>query len=347
MKTLLRIDTSARTNGSHSRSLADHFQARWLATHPEGRVVNRDLTRDPVPHLDQATIDALYAAKAIGKAPPAAALSDTLIAELQAADALVISAPLYNSGTASSLKAYFDHVVRSGRTFTVDDKGRFNGLLTGKTACLITARGGPAWADDFQTPYLISILAFIGITDVTPLIAEGTAGPVAQRDQNLAQARARIDALFTPATTTPPATDDAAPTWIGAFTVADRHAIADLREGQAAAIASGDINRYTRLVVEDVHWMFPGRDVVAGRDNFLAAQRSLRDGTTKILSMNKSPLRIERAGDLAIEIGRQNLVVAPAADGRPTYPPQQKYTHIYRKTPAGWRFAVLMSNSAG
>jgi FMN-dependent NADH-azoreductase len=330
--TLLRIDSSIRPNGSHSRALTDHYQTRWLVANPGGRVITRDLARDPIPHLDQATIDALYAAKSSGAASRASALSDTLIAELTAADSIVIGAPLYNSGIASTLKAYLDHVVRSGRTFSMDAQGNFTGLLTGKTVTIITARGGSvadnntADASDFQTPYLTSILAFIGLTDVTQIRLAGTATPGAQRDENLARARAQIDALFT----------------------SDRSATtaAALRAAQAAAVATGDVERYTSLVADDVHWMFPGRDVVTGRTRFLEAQRNLRNGSAKILSMRKTPLRVERAGDLAIEIGRQELVVAPSENGKPTYPPQQKYTHIFRKTPAGWRFAVLMSNSS-
>jgi FMN-dependent NADH-azoreductase len=360
MKTLLRIDTSARTQGSHSRALTGHYQTRWLAAHPGGRVIPRDLARDPIPHLDQATIDALYAAKSSGSPSPASALSDTLIAELFSVDAIVIGAPLYNSGIASTLKAYLDHVVRSGRTFSMDAQGNFTGLLTGKTVTIVTARGGSvadsntADASDFQTPYLTSILAFIGLTDVTQIRLAGTALPGAQRDENLARARAQIDALFTSdrSATTAAANNNnsasfsAEPEWIGPFTTDDRRAISELRAAQAAAVATGDVERYTSLVADDVHWMFPGRDVVTGRTRFLEAQRNLRNGSAKILSMRKTPLRVERAGNLAIEIGRQELVVAPSENSKPTYPPQQKYTHIFRKTPAGWRFAVLMSNSS-
>lgn len=357
--TLLRIDASARLNGSHSRSLADHFQTRWLAANPTGRVLTRDLARDPVPHLDQATIEALYAAKFSGTATPATALSDKLIAELFSADSIVISAPLYNSGIASPLKAYIDHIVRSGRTFTMDAQGKFTGLVTGKPVTLITARGGPAPLNgapdhaDFQTPYLDAVLRFIGLTDITPIKLHSTGAPDAPRNEALAQARSAIDALFpnVSATTNNSSTSSNAsatpePEWIGTFTSDDRRSISELRAGQAAAVATGDVERYTSLVADDIHWMFPGRDVVTGRTRFLEAQQTLRNGAAKILAMRKTPLRVERAGDLAIEIGRQELVVAPAENGKPTYPPQQKYTHIFRKTPAGWRFAVLMSNSS-
>jgi len=360
MKTLLRIDSSIRPTGSHSRALADHYQARWLAAHPGGRVITRDLARDPVPHLDQSTIEALYAAKsANAPTPPASALSDTLIAELTAADSVVISAPLYNANIASTLKAYLDHVVRSGRTFTMDAHGNFTGLLTGKSACVITSRGGLRPTDgsadnDFQTPYLASILRFVGFNEITQISLEGTALPAVVRDKNLSRARAQIDTLFAPdraatdtvADNNNSASSSSEPEWIGAFTADDRRAISQLRFEQAAAVATGDVERYTSLVADDIHWMFPGRDVVTGRTHFLEAQRNLRNGAAKILSMRKTPLRVERAGDLAIEIGRQELVVAPAENGKPTYPPQQKYTHIFRKTPAGWRFAVLMSNSS-
>ncbi len=344
MKTLLRIDASVRLHGSHSRSLADYYEARWLHTHPGGRIIRRDLARESIPHLDQTTLDALYDANASGLAAPATKLSDSLIAELLSADAIVIATPLYNAGPPSSLKAYFDHIVRSGRTFTMDAHGQATGLVVGKTATVITARGGPASPDgasdhsDFQTPYLDAILRFIGFTDITQILLANTANPGAGREENLARAHADIETLFDK---TRPV--DGEPEWIGPFTPDDRKAISALRAHQASAVATGDIARYASLVTDDIRWMFPGRDVVTGRTRFSEAQHSLRNGPVKILSMRKTPLRVERAGDLAIEIGRQELVVESGASA---YPPRQKYLHVFRKTVEGWRFAVLMSNSS-
>ena len=130
------------------------------------------------------------------------ALSDLLIAELSAADVLVLAVPMYNFGLPSTLKAWIDHVVRAGRTFGYSPNG-VEGLVKGKKAILVLARGGvysegPYKPFDFQEPYLRAVLGFIGITDVEVVDVAGVAvsaiGPekalasaVAQSKQVLAQ----------------------------------------------------------------------------------------------------------------------------------------------------------------
>lgn len=197
MTTLLRIDASARFEGSSSRRLADHFQARWTAAHPGARVIVRDLARRPLPHLDAPTIAAFYGAP-VGAEPPAGvALSDALIAELRAADHLLISSPLYNQSLPSSLKAWIDHVVRDGHTFEIRDRRPF-GLLGAMSASLVIARGGvtSARVDDFETPYLRAILGFIGITRVEVIGVEATAHDEAVRAPRFAAAQAQVDRLL-------------------------------------------------------------------------------------------------------------------------------------------------------
>lgn len=127
MKTLLRIDASARAAGSYSRALADYVQERWQQTYPAGQIIVRDLAGAPVPHLDQATIAAFQAATPdVPPSPNAAlALSTTLIDELRAADLVLLSTPLYNFNVPSPLKAYFDHVVRTGQTIDAEAVTRF------------------------------------------------------------------------------------------------------------------------------------------------------------------------------------------------------------------------------
>ena len=153
MKTLLRIDASARIHGSHTRELADHFQSRWQELHPDGEVVRRDLAVEAVPHLSDEAIKAFHQPAAEGSE---VALSDVLARELANADHLLIASPLYNLSVPSPLKAYIDHVVRAGITFETEEDG-YRGLLQGTAATLITARGGPGTpgdAADFQTGYL-------------------------------------------------------------------------------------------------------------------------------------------------------------------------------------------------
>jgi FMN-dependent NADH-azoreductase len=106
----------------------------------------------------------------------AEALSDELIGEVQAADLILIGAPMYNFSVPTTLRAYFDHIIRPRLTFSYTEAGP-HGLLTGKTAIVVEARGGiysegPAKALDFQEPYLKQLLGFIGITDVTFIRAE-------------------------------------------------------------------------------------------------------------------------------------------------------------------------------
>ncbi|WAS99217.1 FMN-dependent NADH-azoreductase [Nannocystis punicea] len=205
MKTLLRIDASARYEGSSSRKLADEVQARWTAAHPGGRVIVRDLAQSPVPHIDGATIAAFYGAP-VGEPPPAGvALSDALIAELRAADHLIVSTPLYNQSLPSSLKAWIDHVVRGGHTF-VSREGRPVGLLGRTSATVVLARGGvacPELVNDFLTPYLRAILGFVGISRVEVIAVEGTAYDEATRSQRFAAAQAQVEEMFRPARAAP------------------------------------------------------------------------------------------------------------------------------------------------
>ncbi len=127
------------------------------------------------------------------------ALSDALIDELRAADILVLAAPMHNFGIPSTLKAWIDHVVRAGRTFSYTSKGPV-GLLTGKRAILVLATGGvysdgPAKAFDFQEPYLRTILGFMGITDVDVVRVEGVATSAVGPEKALAEATERSKQL--------------------------------------------------------------------------------------------------------------------------------------------------------
>jgi FMN-dependent NADH-azoreductase len=171
MTTLLRIDVSARAQGSYSRRVADRLEAAWRAAHPGGRVVGRDLAAAPPPHLDGAALDG-------GRA---VALIDELITELRGADDLLISTALYNFGVPSPLKAWFDHVIRAGRTFTMRD-GAYQPLQQGRAAYVVAARGaipGGACSEDFQLPYLRAALGFLGWPRLSIVEIAGTRTPEA------------------------------------------------------------------------------------------------------------------------------------------------------------------------
>lgn len=202
MKNLLVINSSAAREDSVSRVLVEEAAARLLQANPAAIVVRRDLGVDPVPHL---AVDTLAGVRGTPTTPAehrARALSDALISELRAADTIVIGAPMYNFGVTTSLRAWFDHVLRAGETFSYSAAGP-KGLLAGKRVIVVESRGGlysegPAMAVDFQEPYLRHLLGFVGITDITFVRAEKIGyGPEA-RAAALAQAKTEIAALAEP-----------------------------------------------------------------------------------------------------------------------------------------------------
>lgn len=172
--TILKIDASARKAGSMTRELTDALVTRLLDTHPAARVLTRDVAAG-LPVVDEAWIGANFTdpAERTSEQKLKLALSDTLVAELKAADILVIAAPVYNFGIPASLKAWVDLVARARETFRYTESGP-EGLLKGKKAYVVVASGGVPVnsAVDFATPYLKQVLAFIGITDVTVIAAD-------------------------------------------------------------------------------------------------------------------------------------------------------------------------------
>ena len=206
MTTLLHIDASPRFEGSHSRALADHLVAEWLGAREDGRVVKRDLALTPPPHVDAAATAAFTTAPA-DRGPTldaAAARSDALIEEFLAADEVLISAPMHNFGPPSSLKAYVDHIVRAGHTFSYDPDTGFDGLVKTKRAYLALAYGaagyvgGPMASLDFLAPYLESVLRFIGVPRIEMVYVEGTAFDPAAAQRSMAAAAARIGEVVAP-----------------------------------------------------------------------------------------------------------------------------------------------------
>jgi FMN-dependent NADH-azoreductase len=196
MNNLLVINSSAAREGSVSRELVEHAVARLLEDAPQAKVVRRDLGLNPVPHLAVDTLNGVRGTPATTAEQKARALSDELIAELRAADTVVIGAPMYNFGVTTSLRAWFDHVLRAGETFSYSSEGP-RGLLGGKRVIVIESRGGlysegPAAAIDFQEPYLRHLLGFIGIQDVTFVHAEKIGYGAEARAAALEGARRRI-----------------------------------------------------------------------------------------------------------------------------------------------------------
>lgn len=199
MKTLLKITAGLAGGRGQSAQLADEFVQAWLAQNPDGRVVTRDLSTQPVPHLTAERFEAFGTPEA-NRSPAQheiVSYSDELIGELKSADTVVFAVPMYNFSVPSTLRAYFDHIARANVTFQYTAEGP-KGLVDGKEAFVFITRGGVyPQAADTQTPYLRQFLGFIGITDVRFVHAEGLAMGEAARDKGLAEARNRI-ATFAP-----------------------------------------------------------------------------------------------------------------------------------------------------
>jgi FMN-dependent NADH-azoreductase len=199
MNTLLQIKSSIFSDGGQSSRLADRFVAAWRATNPDGKVIVRDLARQPVPHLDAARFGAFLANEDERSAEQQTVIdySDELIEELRSADLVVLGLPMYNFGVPSSLKAYFDHIARAGVTFRYTASGPV-GLLTGKQAIVFATRGGlhAGKASDSQTGFIQTLFAFLGFDDVQFVYAEGLAISDEQRTNALGQAHVAIDDLL-------------------------------------------------------------------------------------------------------------------------------------------------------
>ena len=183
MPTLLAIGVSPRHHASISRKLTALFIEKWQARHPGAQVIDRDLTRTHLPFVDADWIGGAFTPPEQHSAESAAAIkvSDDLVAELKSADHIVIGTPMYNFSILAVLKAYVDHIVRVGVTVSPDNVG----LLTNKKAIIILASGGdfspgsPAERFNQASGYLRQVLAWIGITDVEIILADGARGGTA------------------------------------------------------------------------------------------------------------------------------------------------------------------------
>jgi FMN-dependent NADH-azoreductase len=205
MKTYLQLNSSLHGDDSLSSRLASQFiETLALADRsaapagPSPSLLVRDLANQPLPHLTAERFNAFVTAAEQRTQDQAriAAESDALVAELAAADVIVIGLPMYNFGVPSTLKAYFDHVARAGVTFRYTASGP-EGLLRGKRAYVIATRGGryAGTPSDLQSAFVRQFLGFIGITDVEFVYAEGLAMGEESRAAALVDAGKRIEQL--------------------------------------------------------------------------------------------------------------------------------------------------------
>ena len=199
MTTLLQLNASINNSNGQSSQLANQFVAGFRETHPETKIIVRDVAAaEAVPHLDAERFGAFITKpeERSNAQHAVVAYSDALIAELQQADVIVLGLPMYNFGVPSQLKAYFDHIARAGLTFRYTDKGP-EGLLAGKKVYVFAARGGlyAGTPMDTQTSYVRDFLRFLGMTDVEFVYAEGLAISPQSKEAGLARAVAEIARL--------------------------------------------------------------------------------------------------------------------------------------------------------
>lgn len=188
----LRVDASARKTDSISRQLGDTF-IEQLQAHNSLALQTLDLSEPPpVVHADWVAANNTPAAQRSDEYNQVLALSDTLVEQLEAADLLVITTPVYNFGIPAALKAWIDQVARAGRTFRYTNNGPV-GLLQHKRAIVLVTSGGTRIGSDidFTTPYLKHVLGFIGIHDVKFVAADAlgksTNETIARAQSELAQ----------------------------------------------------------------------------------------------------------------------------------------------------------------
>jgi FMN-dependent NADH-azoreductase len=180
MRRLLRIDCSITRGDSISRRLVDYFVQHWYAAHPDTESETLDLVSDPLPHYHFDNLAGMVTPPEVQTDEVRAAngLADQLIGQLERAEILLIGCPMYNFTIPTQLKTWLDYVTRAGRTFKYTGPSNSEGLLVGKKAFIIVARGGEygeaqGGLGDFQEPLLRHWLGFLGLRDVVFVRAEG------------------------------------------------------------------------------------------------------------------------------------------------------------------------------
>jgi FMN-dependent NADH-azoreductase len=207
MQTLLVINSSARLTRSVTRQLTDRFTKAWLAHQPDGEVIQRDVGQNPVPAINEAWIASAYSdpARHTDDVRQALASSDELVDEIFRATAIVIGAPMYNFGMPAQLKAWFDQIVRVGRTFDFNPatpENPYIPLVPSKPLILITSKGVTGYNPgehsahlNFLEPHLQTILGLIGLTNISDVRVASEESNDDYFRQSLATAQRTIDDL--------------------------------------------------------------------------------------------------------------------------------------------------------
>lgn len=204
MNTLLVVHSSGRVTRSITRRLADRFVRSWSTAHPSGVVTHRDVGLNPPSTVNEAWIAGAFAKPERRTPQMVEALreSETLLDEIDRADAIVIGAPLYNFGMPAQLKAWFDQIIRVGRTFdfTGDPLVPYRPLLTPKPVVVLVSAGDAAMlpgGSDYPRatlePHLKTLLTFNGLTDITFIRVGDEEKPGESHDRSIAAADEQID----------------------------------------------------------------------------------------------------------------------------------------------------------
>jgi FMN-dependent NADH-azoreductase len=183
MAKLLYIQASPQDGRSHSIQVADAFLAAYRKAHPGDEVVTLDLFKKDLPAFDGPALDAKYAIMH-GESPTAGQTKawkaiEAIIAEFISADKYLLAVPMWNFGIPYRLKHYLDILIQPSYTFSFSPEKGFEGLVKGKPAMIVFARGGDYEnadpnAVDFQKRYMELVLGFIGITDIRSVMVEPT-----------------------------------------------------------------------------------------------------------------------------------------------------------------------------
>jgi FMN-dependent NADH-azoreductase len=199
---ILHIDSSILGPYSASRALTAEIVSLQSAKYPDADVVYRDLAGERPLHLTSGHVAAFRGGETSDPDLVAdLALGDAYLGELFAADIIVIGVPMYNFSIPSHLKAWIDRIVIAGRSFQYGERGPEGLLPAGKKGFVASSRGGvyaagsPAAFLEHQESYFLGVLAFIGLTDVTVIRAEGLNLSAEAKEASIAKARAEIAAL--------------------------------------------------------------------------------------------------------------------------------------------------------
>lgn len=202
MTNILVVRSSANGAASVSNSLIDGFIASAQNAKTDLSITQRNLDTDPVPHIRSHTLAGIgRPAPETEEAKPTRALSDALIAEVKAADVIILGAPMYNFSVSTTLRSWFDHVLRAGETFQYTEKGP-EGFLGDKRVIIVATRAGAysegeAAAADFQIPYLRQLLGFVGITNIDVVVVEQLAFGEDAANASISAGKAELEKLAT------------------------------------------------------------------------------------------------------------------------------------------------------